>query len=105
MNHERKIKLVFLLHSIIAVFSHIFIVLIIGGLIQLFMGFTPLTFWEKGLLLGITFYVGMWGTNHLTNSESFCVLTDLENYYRAQAGLPKAGPFMQRFYARIFRRN
>lgn len=69
-----------------------------GGVITLIIGVNDLDFWIKGLLLGITFYTSMYAVNHVTNKDGFCVLTDLENFYRKQAGLPTVGVFTPRFY-------
>lgn len=97
MNDKAKIALIFWTHFVIAAASHIFVLLMIGGLISLVSSAT-VDFWQKGLLFGITFYTGMYAVNHVTNEAGFCVMTDLENFYRKQAQLPTVGPFTPRFY-------
>lgn len=115
MNNRCKISTIFWLHFLVAAASHIFVVLIIGGVFKLLLTASALGFWEKGLLLGVTFYTAMYATNHVTNSQGFCFLTDIENFYRGEEGLEKVGPFTPRFYkkcreigrsvASIFRRK
>lgn len=99
MNNIVKIKLIFWTHFMVALASHIFIILIVGGVFKLLSATSLLGFWEKGLILGVTFYTAMYATNHITNSNGFCVLTDLENYYRKQERLPTVKEFTPRFYS------
>lgn len=98
MKNSTKISIVFWLHFIVAAASHIFVVLMIGGILKLLLSTGPMDFWVKGLLLGVTFYTGMYGVNHVTNSDGFCVLTDLENFYRKKENKPLVGPYTPRFY-------
>lgn len=98
MNNRRKISLIFWLHFLVAVASHFFVVMIVGGVFKLLLGVVALGFWEKGLMLGITFYTFMYATNHITNGDGFCFLTDMENFYRKAEGMDKVGPFTPRFY-------
>jgi hypothetical protein len=42
----------------------------------------------------------MYAVNHVTNSDGFCFLTDIENFYRKAEGLPQVGPFTPRFYSK-----
>lgn len=94
------VSTVFWLHFAVAVASHICVVLIICGSVALVFETEGLSFWIKGLLFGITFYSAMYAINHVTNKDGFCVLTDLENYYRAKAEMPLVKEFMPRFYKR-----
>lgn len=100
MKLTTKIAIVFWTHFFVAVASHIFVVLMFGGVINLLVSAAALSFWDKSLMLGLTFYSGMYAVNHVTNHEGFCFLTDLENFYREQAQLPKVGCFTPRFYAK-----
>lgn len=106
MDNRQKISIIFWLHFLVAAASHIFVILMIGGVCKLLLTTGALGFWEKGLLLGITFYTGMYATNHVTNSDGFCFLTDIENFYRKAEGLETVGRFTPRFYKKcrsIFR--
>jgi hypothetical protein len=94
------VSAVFWLHFAVAVASHICVVLIVCGSVALVFETQGLSFWIKGLLFGITFYSAMYAINHVTNKDGFCVLTDLENYYREKAGMPLVKEFTPRFYKR-----
>lgn len=96
--NTKMISLIFWCHFTVALASHIFVPIMIGGIVSLVVGDPMLGFWIKGLLLGISFYSGMYAVNHVTNKDGFCVLTDLENYYRCAEGLPLVNEFVPRFY-------
>ena len=98
MGNIAKIRTIFWLHFLVAAASHVFVVLIIGGIFKLLLTSSALGFWEKGLLLGVTFYTAMYAVNHITNSEGFCFLTDIENFYRRAEKIEQVGPFTPRFY-------
>lgn len=98
MDNKRIIEIIYWTHFLVAAASHVFVVLMIGGVVSLVIGVSSLGFWLKGLLLGITFYSAMYAINHVTNKDGFCVLTDLENYYRKQENLPLVKEFTPRFY-------
>lgn len=102
MSIKAKIALIFWLHFLVAAASHVFVVLIVGGALKMLLVAGGLGFWEKGLILGITFYTAMYATNHVTNSDGFCVLTDLENFYREKEGIDEVGPFTPRFYKKNY---
>lgn len=98
MDNKKIIATIYWAHFAVAAASHIFVVLMIGGVVSLVMGAPAIGFWLKGLLLGITFYSAMYAINHVTNKDGFCVLTDIENYYRKKEGLPLVKEFTPRFY-------
>ena len=99
MDNLCKIRSIFWTHFLVAAASHIFVVLIVGGVFKLLVASSSaLGFWEKGLMLGVTFYTAMYATNHITNSHGFCFLTDIENFYRRAEGIEEVGPFTPRFY-------
>lgn len=104
-----KVKLIFFLHCLVALLGYAFMVIMPIGLFRLIVGTESLDFWVKGFLLG-TMYMGMLYTaNHLGNAEGFCLLTDLENYYRKQEGLSQAPkrfvPRFNKFVISLFKRN
>lgn len=99
MNNKKLISIIYWTHFAVAASSHIFVILMIGGVVNLVIGAPSLGFWLKGLLLGMTFYSAMYAINHVTNKDGFCVLTDLENYYRKQENLPIVNQFTPRFYS------
>ena len=101
MDNKKLISLIYWIHFAVAATSHVFIVLIIGGAFTLVVATPSLGFWLKGMLLGITFYSAMYATNHVTNKDGFCVLTDLENYYRKQESMPTVREFTPRFYKQV----
>jgi len=96
--NTKMVTIVFWLHFAVALASHIFVFLMAGGIVSIVLGTPSLGFWLKGLLLGITFYSAMYAVNHVTNKDGFCVLTDLENFYRKHEGLPLVKEFTPRFY-------
>ena len=96
--NNKMIAIIFWLHFVVATLSHIFVPLMIGGVITIVLGAPTLSFWIKGLLLGMTFYSAMYALNHVTNKDGFCVLTNIENFYRKHEGLPLVKEFTPRFY-------
>jgi hypothetical protein len=98
VNNKKLISVIYWTHFAVAATSHVFVVLMIGGAFTLVVATPSLGFWLKGLLLGITFYSAMYAINHVTNKDGFCVLTDLENYYRKQENMSTVKEFTPRFY-------
>lgn len=92
----------FWVHWVVAAIGHMFVLVIPIGLINLFLN-AYLDFWTKGLILGC-FYMGLiYTVNHITSGDlGFCVLTDLENYFREKEGLEKAS---KRFVPRFYKKN
>jgi len=101
LTNKTKIALVFWAHFAVALASHVFVILMIGGVLKLLLAASALSFWERGLMLGITFYTAMYACNHISNKDGFCVLTDLENHYRAADNTIKVGSFCPRFYSKL----
>lgn len=92
-------KAVFLFHCLIAIIAHIFAVLVPIGIINLLLLNATIDFWTKVVLLGAVFFSAMYGVNHVGNSEGFCVLTHVENFYRKKEGLTTVPiRFVPRFY-------
>jgi hypothetical protein len=100
MTNHFKISATFWAHFAVASLSHVFVVLILGGLFRLAISASAFSFWEKGLMFGIAFYTAMYAVNHLTNSQGFCVLTDIENHYRSLEGMEQVGPYTPRYYSK-----
>jgi len=103
----RKIKLLFWLHFMFALVSHLIMPVMLIGAVKILFD-SQLDIWLSGLILGATFFSCTYLINHITNPDGFCVLTDLENYYRQQLGLSKVDRFLPRFYEmckRIRKRN
>lgn len=105
-------QLVYATHWLVAALGHVFLIIMPIGLYRLMFSTEVLDFWVKGFLLG-TMYIGMiYGVNHIGNHEGFCLLTNLENYYREKEGLnPAPKRFVPRFHKscknlwnRIFKR-
>jgi hypothetical protein len=92
-------KSVFFFHCLVAIISHIFAVLVPIGIINLLLLNNTLDFWSKSVVLGAVFFSAMYGVNHVGNSEGFCVLTHVENFYRKKEGLTQVPTrFVPRFY-------
>jgi hypothetical protein len=93
-------KLIFALHWVVAFTGHIFLIIMPIGLFRLLFNNETLDFWVKGFLLGVMYMGMIYTVNHVSNSQGFCVLTDLENFYREKEGLPQAPKrFVPRFYS------
>lgn len=93
------IKLIFYAHMVVGTLSYIAVFLLISGAINLLVSSEGLSFWTRGMLYGLLFFSSMYGVNHVTNDDGFCVLTNLENFYRTKEGLPRVGRFMPRYSA------
>lgn len=97
MRNKLKIKIVFFLHFLFAVISHILAPIMIVGIFKVLF-VSDLGLMETGLILGATFFSATYIINHITHESSFCCLTVLENYYRNKEGMPEVGDFLPRFY-------
>ena len=97
---KKMVNIVFWCHFAVALFSHAFVIVMIGGVAMLLNNLSLKGFWETGLLLGITFFTAMYAINHVTEKGGFCVLTDLENYYRSKCHMPQVKEFTPRFYSK-----
>lgn len=104
LTNQVVIKLIFWTHVFVAAFSHVAVFLLVAGAFNLLLASEGLSFWTKGMLYGLLFFSGMYGVNHVTNQDGFCILTDLENFYRGKEKMSPVGRFMPRFY-RLFRRH
>jgi hypothetical protein len=105
LTNQFIVKLIFAVHVAVATTSHIAVFLLIGGAFNLMITSEGLSFWTKGMLFGLLFFSGMYGVNHVTNEDGFCVLTDLENFYRKKEGMPLVGRFMPRYYSLFSKRK
>lgn len=97
MKNKTKIKIVFWLHFLFALVSHIIVPIMLGGMINLLWG-SGLGFWISGLILGATFFSCTYLVNHITSEDGFCYLTELENYYRKLDNMNIVDRFLPRFY-------
>lgn len=97
MKNKTKISIIFWLHFIFSLISHILIPIMIGGVLKVLWG-SELGFWTSGLVLGATFFSCTYIINHVTNDGGFCCLTELENYYRIREGSKVVENFLPRFY-------
>ncbi len=108
LTNQAMIRLIFCSHMVVGFTSHVAVFLLVAGAFNLLISSEGLSWWTKGMLFGLLFFSGMYGVNHVTNQDGFCVLTDLENFYRKKEGMPLVGRFMPRYYATIrstFRRT
>ena len=108
MDDRTKVRLVFWLHMAVGTMSYVAVALMIAGAANLLFSSEGVSFWTRGLLYGLLFFSSMYAVNHVGNNDGFCILTDLENFYRAKASMPKVGRFMPRYTASIkalFRRR
>lgn len=101
MVNKTKISIIFWSHFAVATISHFAIIATIIGMVSLVTSTIALPVAVKAMLFSIVFFVGMYCTNHVTNHEGFCVLTDLENFYRRKEGMPIVDAFTPRYYRKI----
>lgn len=95
-------SIVFWCHWLVALTGHLLAVTMPIGLFRLLWIQEIIDPWVKLFLLGV-FYMGLLYTvNHVTHSDGFCILTDLENFYREKEGLL---PASKRFVPRFYRKN
>lgn len=102
-----KIRTCFILHFIFAAMVHVLTPIMLIGLVQALVA-SELGFFISGAILGCCLYSLQFIVNHLTNPDSFCILNDLENFYRREARLAPVGSFLPRFYEmciRIFKKD
>jgi hypothetical protein len=96
----KKIALIFWVHFAVATLSHLAGLAIACGLVAL-VATSVLDIWLKAMMLGLVFFVIMYCVNHITNPSGFCVLTDIENFYRRKEGITEVGPFTPRYYKQL----
>lgn len=77
---------------------HIVTPIMLLGLVKILIS-SDLGFLVSGTILGCALFSLQFIVNHLTNPESFCVLNDLENFYRKEESLPRVRSFLPRFYS------
>jgi hypothetical protein len=88
-------------HFVLVTLSHILVVVLtISTISNFFKSSAP--FLDRGRRFAIVFFLTVLGVNHLTNTNSKCVLTTLENEARVQEGKSEVGDFLPRYY-RVFR--
>ncbi len=103
--NQAIIKAIFWTHAAVAATSHVAVFLLVAGAINLVITSEGMSLWTKGMLFGLVFFSFMYGVNHVTNKDGFCVLTDLENFYRRKENMPTVGQFMPRFYSLFMRKR
>lgn len=97
MTNKTKIKIIFWIHFMFSLISHILIPVMVGGVVQVLWG-SGLGFWISGLILSATFFSCTYIVNHITHEDGFCCLTALENHYRNKEAMEKVANFLPRFY-------
>lgn len=96
VSYETIVKAIFWAHFAVGMLSYVSVFFLVAGCINLLWS-ADFSFWTRAMLFSLTFFAGMYGVNHVTNDNGFCVLTDVENYYRKLADMPKVGKFTPRF--------
>ncbi len=80
--------------------SHLLvIVLVISTVTNFFKSSAPIL--DRARRFAIIFFITVLGVNHLTNANSKCILTTLENGARVQEQKEEAGDFLPRYYRTI----
>jgi len=88
-------------HFILVLFSHFFVgVLTLSAVTNFIKSNAPML--DRLRRFSIIFFIAVLGVNHLTNTNSKCILTTLENEARIVEGKEQVGDFLPRFYE-VFR--
>lgn len=87
-------------HFVLVTLSHLFVaVLAISTAKDFLRSKAPML--KKLRRLGVIFFLTVLGVNHLTNTNSKCIITTLENSARIIEGKEVVGDFLPRYY-RVF---
>lgn len=73
--------------------------LVVGMFTTFTRSSAPLT--DKLRRLAIVFFLTVFGVNHITNANSKCILTTLENTARIKENKTEVGDFLPRYYETI----
>lgn len=84
-------------HFVLVTLSHILVVILAISTIKQFFASTA-PFLDRARRFAIVFFLTVLGVNHLTNTNSKCILTTLENQARVKEGKDQVGDFMPRYY-------
>lgn len=84
-------------HFGLVTLSHILVVILA---ISMFVNFLTSTasLLDRLRRFAIVFFIAVFGINHITNNNSKCILTTMENDSRAKEGKEPVGDFMPRYY-------
>ena len=89
-------------HFILVTLSHLLVVVLVISTVRNFIvSEAPLL--DRGRRFAIVFFLTVLGVNHLTNANSKCILTTLENAARVSEGKAEVGDFLPRYYKSIRR--
>lgn len=90
----------FWLHFFFVTISHfLVIVLAISTVVNFFKSSASLL--DRGRRFAIIFFLTVLGVNHITSTNSKCILTTLENNARVREGIKEAGDFLPRYYVKF----
>lgn len=104
MKMHKSIKIVFWIHFIFALATHIIIPLMFLGMIRIILNYSDLHFLDASLLIGSGLFSLTYIVNHINNHKTgYCFLTDLENRLRDKhhGKFTRVGRFTPRFYKKI----
>lgn len=92
----------FITHFILVTLSHFLVlVLIVSMFVNFFKSSASLL--DRLRRFAIIFFITALGVNHITNANSKCILTTLENDAREKEGKELVGDFLPRYYEIIKR--
>lgn len=100
-------KKIYWLHFAILTIAHVAAIALPISLIWLILVLD--TNWPLTVCLScISFFMSVLGVNHVTQKDSVCCLTTLENYHLKKEGSEEVGEYIPRYYRKIrqiFRRK
>jgi hypothetical protein len=92
----------FWLHFFFVTLSHFFVVILAISMVTNFIT-SNASLLDRLRRFAIIFFLTALGINHITSTNSKCVLTTLENNARKKEGLAEVGDFLPRYYETIKR--
>jgi hypothetical protein len=90
----------FVTHFVLVTVSHLLVVVLaMSMVVNFFKSSAPLL--DRLRRFAIIFFITCLGVNHITNANSRCILTTLENAARVREGKAEVGDFLPRYYETI----
>lgn len=87
----------FYLHAFLVTLSHFLVLILLVSTLVNFVK-SSASFLDRGRRFAIVFFIAVFGINHVTNANSKCILTTLENEALQREGKPAVGDFLPRYY-------
>lgn len=90
----------FMSHFLFVTLSHFLVILLTISTVVTFCK-SSASFLDRARRFSIVFFLTVLGVNHITSTNSKCILTTLENSARVREGQKELGDFLPRYYETI----